>query len=118
MANRWLTNFGKRGGLDTWLFAIGLPVLFLILAVTTPGQLEQMPPLCVWSRLLGGPCPGCGTTRALCCVLHGEFARAIDYNRNVVVVAPLLLGLWLGSLRTLLRARRAPLDSNRSHRHQ
>lgn len=50
--------------------------------------------LCLFTNLTGYHCPGCGMTRAVFCVLHGELAEAWACNRLVVVVFPLLAWLW------------------------
>ena len=36
-------------------------------------------------------CPGCGLTRALAALLHGQFADAVHYNALAVVLIPCLL---------------------------
>jgi Protein of unknown function (DUF2752) len=76
-------------------------------------QLDQVPPLCLWSRLLGRPCPGCGTLHALCAVLHGDLSLAWHYNPNVVLVVPLLVVIAFAQARFLWRGwRRAPASSS------
>ncbi|OAI40742.1 hypothetical protein AYO40_04340 [Planctomycetaceae bacterium SCGC AG-212-D15] len=81
------------------IVVIGIPLGLFVLWLTTPEQLERMPPLCVWKAVTGKPCPGCGTTRALCCLTHGDWRRALDYNRIIVVLVPVLAWLWLAQMR-------------------
>lgn len=38
-------------------------------------------------------------TRAFFSLLHGDFAAAWDYNHRVVIVAPLLLWLYIETLK-------------------
>ena len=85
------------------VIVLGTLVGVIALALVSPDQLDRLPHWCLWSRLLGHPCPACGTTHALCCLCHGDFRHALSYNRNVIVVAPVLVGVWLGQLRTLRR---------------
>src|SRR5262245_46893044 len=73
------------------------------LAILSPGQLDAMPGLCVWSRITGAPCPACGTTHALCALLHGDPVAAWGYNRNVVLVAPVLAWVWVDQARRVWR---------------
>jgi hypothetical protein len=104
----------------TWLrlqalvVALGIPALFLTLSLISVDQLEGMPVLCFWKRLTGAPCPGCGTTRALCSVAHGEWAQAARYNRGVYIVIPVMAWIWLAQLRVLYKTRRqgaSPADN-------
>jgi len=74
-----------------------------LLALMTPGQLDELPRLCLWSHLLGQPCPACGTLHALCFLAHGELGQAVGCNRNVVVIAPLLVCILIQQLRLLWR---------------
>jgi hypothetical protein len=54
---------------------------------------EHGPTLCLFKRFLGIECLGCGMTRALSRLLHGELAAALAHNRLVAVVLPLLVAL-------------------------
>lgn len=74
------------------------------LAVTPLHILDSLPNLCLWERLFGW-CPAHGTTHALAALLHGDLHRALAYNWNVVVVAPLLLFIATRDLYLLLRQR-------------
>ena len=48
-------------------------------------------PKCPFFLLTGWQCPGCGTTRAMHHVLHGDFLRAISFNPILTVAVPFLL---------------------------
>ena len=56
-----------------WAVCAGLAVLFRPLWIAAAGA---MPP-CVWRASTGWPCPGCGTTRAIVRLLHGDLAGAL-----------------------------------------
>lgn len=45
-------------------------------------------PPCVFHSLTGLQCPGCGTTRALYHLLHGDVAGAFRLNAMLFAVAP------------------------------
>ncbi len=49
-------------------------------------------PQCLFRRLTGYDCPGCGTQRAIHAMLHGDFRAAWHYN------AALLPGLAVAAL--------------------
>lgn len=68
-----------------------LPILLWLIPTS---WLERGPSLCLIRRIFGVPCPGCGMTRAFSCVMHGEFKKALQYNRLVVIVFPLLCYEW------------------------
>jgi hypothetical protein len=51
-------------------------------------------PPCLFHALTGWNCPGCGTTRALRQLLHGNFLAALQYNPLAILVLP-VLGVWL-----------------------
>jgi len=50
-------------------------------------------PGCLFHKLTGLDCPGCGGLRAAHHLLHGEFAAAFRYNPLLVVSTPVLLFL-------------------------
>ena len=53
-------------------------------------------PVCQFHRLTGLNCPGCGMTRALYALLHGNFSAALRDNALFVLAPGVLLvrGLW------------------------
>ncbi len=46
---------------------------------------------CTFKLLTGYDCPGCGSQRALHALLHGEFAKAWNFNPMVFFAVPLAL---------------------------
>lgn len=48
--------------------------------------------ICVYYRLFGALCPGCGVTRAFTNIMHFDFARAVAYNPVfTLAIAPISL---------------------------
>lgn len=38
------------------------------------------PTLCIWKKLFGLRCPGCGLTRGICFLVHGRLVEAVRFN--------------------------------------
>lgn len=66
--------------------AAGLYVLWHVDPTAQPGRL----PPCPVFALTGLFCPGCGSTRAMHALLHGDVSRALAMNPLMVVSIPLL----------------------------
>lgn len=65
-------------------------------------------PVCPLKTMTGLDCPGCGMTRALRALTHGQLGAAADHNLLLVVALPLLIvlwALWLGRSLGLTQAR-------------
>lgn len=71
-----------------------LPAAFIIGGVVlycmTPGRAWWVPP-CLFHEFTGLYCPGCGTTRGLHALLHGDIRAALRYNVMTTVSVPLLI---------------------------
>ena len=62
-------------------------------AVIDPNK-PNLVPGCAFKALTGLDCPGCGGTRAVHALLHGDIANAI--NHNVLAVIAIVVGvIWL-----------------------
>lgn len=93
--------------LPPWFWPVGLGVFglvgALILHLFDPSQDESPYPTCPFLLLTGLQCPGCGTTRALALLTHGDLLGAISMNPLTVLLLPFLLLVhvrWLvGTLR-------------------
>ena len=54
--------------------------------------------LCIYKMITGNECFNCGMTRAFLSVLHGKFDLAMNYNKNVIIVFPFTVSLYLYSI--------------------
>lgn len=76
-----------------WLLlpALLLP-LMVVLFLFNPAQ-NSFYPFCVFSKLTGLQCPGCGGLRAAHQLLHGNVLTAFRFNPLVVGALPIVLFL-------------------------
>ena len=49
-------------------------------------------PLCLYRIIFNHECFGCGTTRAVWSILHLNINDALEYNKLIVLIFPLLTG--------------------------
>jgi hypothetical protein len=91
----WKKRF--YGGL---LFTLGLlRFIFFFKPGAMEGDMGVKILLCPFRNLTGLPCPGCGLTRAVHLMAHGEFARAMSFH----VFAPVFfLGVFLELVNSLV----------------
>lgn len=54
---------------------------------------------CPWLLLTGTYCPGCGSLRAVNDLTHADLAGALSSNLLFVVALPLVIALWVRSVR-------------------
>jgi hypothetical protein len=81
---RWLCATGAVG-----VCAAGLGFVYLV----DPNQSANPYPRCLLKATTGIDCPGCGGTRALYSLLHGDIAGAADHNLIVFPVVAVTLYL-------------------------
>lgn len=82
---------------------VGACTVVLLGDPTTPGGF--LPP-CPTKFLLHIVCPGCGSTRALYSLLHGDLPAALHYNAVGVVAMGLLAAAFVAYVVGLWRGRR------------
>jgi hypothetical protein len=75
-----------------------LCLLVLLVVALMPPEKGLGFDLCFFHRSTGGPCPGCGMTRAGSNLLRGNVRRSIDYHPFGLILHPILLGLCAFSL--------------------
>ena len=76
----------KNKGIPTALLAVALGFVFFAFDPSTDGLF----PKCPFLLLTGLKCPGCGSQRAVHCLLHFDFAQAFSYNALLVLSLPLI----------------------------
>ena len=80
------------------LFVVGAVVLILItLYYAYDPELHPFPQ-CLFYKLTGSQCAGCGSQRMLHALLHGDFAGAWHYNAGIIVGMPILITMLIASL--------------------
>jgi len=52
-------------------------------------------PVCLWHQWTGIPCPGCGATRAIVHLLHGDASAGLAMNPLAALVAVSFVGAGL-----------------------
>ena len=72
--------------------------MLAFLAIVPVDVIALGPTLCLFKRFFGVECFGCGMTRALAMLLHGDMAGALQHNRLVLVTAAFLLALAVRDL--------------------
>lgn len=73
------------------LIIIGIVIYFCF----DPSEAAWMPP-CLFKKLTGFSCPGCGFQRALHAALHGDIISALRYNMLLVFALPWLMAVTWG----------------------
>jgi len=85
------------------LLSIGAAYLFLF----EPGRTGFFPP-CPFRTFTGLSCPGCGTTRALHQLLHGNVLAALELNPLLALFLPLLAFILISYTRSAVTGREMP----------
>jgi hypothetical protein len=77
--------------------AVAMAVALILLASAPPEQNPYAPP-CVFHKLTGLHCPGCGATRCVYALLHGDILTAAGKNILAFLAIPWLVwklgGMW------------------------
>jgi hypothetical protein len=75
------------------LAAVVLPALATLVYHLPPSEYVFYPP-CLFNQLTGMHCPGCGATRSVGALVHGEVLQALAYNPLLVAALP-FVAVWL-----------------------
>lgn len=70
-----------------------------LLVAFDPNAVNSIFPPCLFHTFSGLYCPGCGATRALHAILHGDLALAWTMNPLLVLALPTVLALTVQQLR-------------------
>jgi hypothetical protein len=93
----------RRRHWDWMALGVALLATLIVLFGFNPAH-HGFYPFCVFHRLTGLQCPGCGGLRAAHHLLHGEVMTAFRFNPLFVLAVP--FAMWMG-VRRLVRGPRA-----------
>jgi Protein of unknown function (DUF2752) len=88
-----------------FLIEAAAPAGLLILAALLPPDRPLPFDLCLWHRLTGHPCLGCGLTRSVCHLMHGDVAGSLSLHPLGVVITALVATLAVRGAGRFLRRR-------------
>lgn len=74
------------------VLTVGIAVYFFV----DPAETSWMPQ-CVFRRITGLDCPGCGSQRMIHALLHGDLAKAWHQNAFLILSLPYLAVLGIAS---------------------
>jgi len=97
-------HLGMRISLLAFLLLAGLR---LAKVWDGPGALEALPGLCVFHRLTGWDCPGCGMTRSWICLLKGDWQQAWAWHPFGIPLALAFVAACLMPASMLLRLKQS-----------
>ncbi|MBI4566147.1 MAG: DUF2752 domain-containing protein [Planctomycetes bacterium] len=102
----------RKRGRNLLLLALAPPTFFAVCFAYRP-YVHDGPVLCPTRWIAGFPCPGCGITRALCHLSHGEVEESLRFHPLAPLVVGYLVALWIYYLRF---ARRGTPPAWNTHR--
>ena len=95
MKNKRFPSFLDRYPKARWTWLIALLIFPIVLWILPADFFDNGKIiLCPSKLLLGIECGGCGITRATMHLHHFELENALYYNPLVVIIYPLLIGIW------------------------
>lgn len=90
-------QLSRRAWLGPAALGAGALLAVAILTLADPYSSGSLLPACPFHALTGLFCPGCGATRALHALIHGDPALALRMNLLATLALPLLpLMVWRG----------------------
>jgi hypothetical protein len=97
------TSLQRRANYLLGLLLLGGGILY-----SFPPQDYHFYPICPFYAVTHLLCPGCGGTRALYQLLHGNLSEALHFNALVTVAVPILLAWFAYWYYSVMRRDRAP----------
>jgi hypothetical protein len=75
------------------LVTLVMPAVATVVYQFPPSEYSFYPP-CLFHKLTGLHCPGCGATRCVGALVRGDLLQALAYNALLVLATPFILG-WI-----------------------
>ena len=94
-----------RSRCNAAVLLLAIVVILVIVTVENPHEAGNLP-ACPFRVLTGWLCPGCGSTRMMHHVMHGEFVLGAKYNPVAFAFVPVLFGAMLHLLFVTVMGRR------------
>ena len=106
----WLVRLYARSPVWTAPAAVAVCMAGAVAYTLLDRPADGGPPTCLLKLTTGFDCPGCGGTRAMWYLLHGNVPAAARYHAIWVFALPFLLYMYVAwAVNTVSRRRRLPM---------
>lgn len=78
-----------------WIFTVAVVFATATFYALTDPSTSNWMPQCVFLKLTGFKCPGCGAQRTLHALLNGQFNQLFSYNPLLFFIVPVALSIAL-----------------------
>lgn len=85
------TRLARQG----WIILLGVPTLFFCAYIIAAAPTLVNFPLCVVKMFVGIDCPGCGLTRSIAFLTHGQIRKSVDFHPLGIIIALWLLYMFI-----------------------
>ncbi len=103
----WMTKAGNR---ILGFGFLGAAAVFCGLAAWLRWDLRHLFPPCIFLKITGLRCPGCGGTRMVAFLVKGDIPTALYYNPLLLLMAVVLVALLLWMLLRTFQKNWQPID--------
>ncbi len=79
------------------IFIIIINLFLYVVLYNIPVDSEILKNICIFKNITGKECWNCGMTRAFLSIFHFDFKSAYNFNKNVIIVFPMTIGIYLYS---------------------
>jgi len=93
-----------RSKVSTYILLIFFTLLPVVLIVLPATFFDKGTTVCLSQVLFHRACPGCGITRATMHLIHFDYTGAMQYNKLVLIVLPLLIFVYIQEMARLYKA--------------
>lgn len=77
------------------VISIVLVLIMLLLGYYFLNSLFHIGIPCIFHKITGYQCPGCGITRALFSLIQGDIKKAFSYNQLIFFLAPFIIAYFI-----------------------
>ncbi len=95
-----LSFYTKSKNVTILIAYIALPFILYFIPMD---WLNKQHTICLVKNIFGCECPGCGITRAIVSAVQLDVINAIEYNKTVILVLPILIYMWFKNINLIYK---------------
>ena len=89
LINRFVENSIRQ---INWNILISSCLVLIFMALLTINTVNSIPHFCLFYKLTGLPCPGCGMIRSIQCLVDFELSESLSYNPcGILIIVSIII---------------------------